>query len=369
MTSSKLTAKAAKLDFSRLPGSQEAVPGAVPAAAAAGDSRPKTAPGAMMAFANDARSELMRENDALRLRADEVNRVKAQLGEALDELGQWEGAKAARLIDPRKISVSQFANRHELNYGGSEFLALRAEIESAGGNVQAIKVRSMASAEADGPRYELVYGHRRHRACLDLGLPVLAVVDNLDDRALFVEMDRENRGRKDLSAWEQGTMYRRALGQGLFPSNRKLAEALGVDLSAVGKALAIADLPPAVVEAFASPLDLQFRWAKPLLDAISRRRDAVLRRAKAIKDAGGERKPKDVLDQMLAAAGQGGVEPFHPPGPVQVALAGRQVATIETRASGRIEVAIDAGVLTASQVPALAALLREFISGQAERQP
>lgn len=362
MASSKLSAKAAKLDFSRLPGSAEVPAESPPPVSMGQDVRPKTAPGAMMAFANDARSELMRENEALRGRAEAADQVKAQLNEALGELGQWAGAKATRLIDPQQIRVSQFANRHELNYAGPEFLALRAEIESAGGNVQAIKVRSLAGLQADGPTYELVYGHRRHRACLELGLPVLAVVDNVDDRALFIEMDRENRGRKDLSAWEQGTMYRRALAQGLFPSNRKLAEALGVDLSAVGKALAIADLPAAIVDAFASPLDLQFRFAKPLMLALTRRRDAVLRRAKAIKDAGGDRKPKVVLDQLVAAAGQGGVEPFHPPAPLAVELGGRQVASVEMRPTGRVEIGIDEGVLPAEKLSALAELLREFLA-------
>lgn len=362
MASSKLSAKAAKLDFSRLPGSAE-VPAEIPPPVSMGqDVRPKTAPGAMMAFANDARSDLMRENEALRGRADAADQVRAQLSEALSELGQWEGAKATRLIDPHHIRVSQFANRHESNYAGPEFLALRAEIESAGGNVQPIKVRTLGGQHVDGEMYELVYGHRRHRACLELGLPVLAVVDNVDDRALFVEMDRENRGRKDLSAWEQGTMYRKALAQGLFPSNRKLAEALGVDLSAVGKALAIADLPPVIIEAFTSPLDLQFRFAKPLLQALARKRDAVLRRAKAIKDAGGIRKPKAVLDQLVAVAGHEGVEPFHPPAPTLIEVDGRQVATVEMRQTGRVDIGIEGGVLAAERLPALADLLREFLT-------
>jgi ParB-like chromosome segregation protein Spo0J len=66
-------------------------------------------------------------------------------------------------------------------------------------------------------------------------------------------MERENRARKNLSAWEQGTMYRRALDEGLYPSQRKLAEALGVDISLVSKSLALARLPDAVVRAFRQP--------------------------------------------------------------------------------------------------------------------
>jgi ParB family chromosome partitioning protein len=93
--------------------------------------------------------------------------------------------------------------------------------------LQAIKVRPLKPGGEF--KYEVVFGHRRHRACLELGLPVLAVVDNLGGVELFVQMDRENRSRKNLSAWEQGMMYLRALENGLFPSNRQLAEKVGVD--------------------------------------------------------------------------------------------------------------------------------------------
>ena len=63
-------------------------------------------------------------------------------------------------------------------------------------------------------------------------------------------MERENRERQDLSPWEQGMMYRRALDLGLFTSNRALATALGIDHSNVGKSLALARLPDEVVAAF-----------------------------------------------------------------------------------------------------------------------
>ncbi|MBK9363084.1 MAG: hypothetical protein IPM99_19260 [Rubrivivax sp.] len=81
----------------------------------------------------------------------------------------------------------------------------------------------------------MVFGHRRHRACLELGLPVQAMVVDMYDQQLFEAMERENRARKNLSAWEQGTMYRRALDEGLYPSQRRLAESLGVDISLVSR--------------------------------------------------------------------------------------------------------------------------------------
>lgn len=360
MASSKLSAKAAKLDFSSLPGAGFPVP---PSPGSGGDAalRPKTAPGAMMAFANDARSELLRENELLRGQAEASDQLRGQLDEALGDLKQWEGAKAARWVDPQLIDPSRYANRHELNYTGVEFAALRAEIESAGGNVQPIKIRSVASTAGAVARYEVVFGHRRHRACLELGIPVLAVIDNLDDRALFVEMDRENRVRKDLSAWEQGMMYRRALQQGLFPSNRKLAEAIGVDLSALGKALALADLPDPVVQAFGSPLALQFRWAKPLAEALQSHRDAVLMRALQLANDQVSRKPKDVFDALLSATRQG-VEPFHPPEPITIDVAGSTAGDVAMGVRGEVKVTIEPGFMRPERLAALAKLVETFLS-------
>ena len=360
MASSKLSAKAARLDFSSLPGTGAPV-SVVPAAAPDAHQRPKTAPGAMMAYANDARSELMRENEQLRSRAADVDQVRGALQEALGDLAQWDGAKAARLIDPSGVAPSRFANRHESNYTGPEYTALRAEIESAGGNVQPIKVRRLASPGPGPVNFEVVFGHRRHRACLELGLPVLAVIDNLDDRALFVEMDRENRARKDLSAWEQGMMYRRALSQGLFPSNRKLAEATGVDLGAVGKALALAGLPDEVITAFASPLDLQFRWAKPLNDALAADVAGLRGRAAAMRTARGPRTARQVFEHLLGR-GMVGVEPFNPPPPVVLKVAGKRVATAQAGPAGAVTISIDPGALPAKRLPGLVALIEAFLA-------
>lgn len=407
MASNKLTAKAAKLDFSALPGAlpaplatapltpstapvvpMGAVQGSAAGAAAAaaglpvtgaghepmGMHRPKTAPGAMMAFATDARSDLMRENESLRARAQEAEQLRGQLDDALGDLAQWDGAKAARLLDPRQVDASRFANRHVLSYSTPEFAALRAEIESAGGNVQPIKVRRVAVAAGvaeapagEGERYELVFGHRRHRACLELGLPVLAVIDNLDDRALFVEMDRENRARKDLSAWEQGMMYRRALQQGLFSSNRKLAEAIGVDLSALGKALALADLPEALVRAFASPLTLQFRWARPLADAYAANPEAVLACAGSLAAGPAERKPREVFERLVAA-GQKGVEPFHPPQTIMLERDGVAVGQVTQGARGDVSISLKAGQVPAERLVALAECIDDFLRKPASRR-
>lgn len=324
--------------------------------------RAKTAPGSMLHFMTS-QSAAIREVETLR-----------------EQLAAFDDALPVRRLDPRRVRASAWANRHPASFEAPEFAALREEIAAAGGNVQPIKVRPLGPRGGGvGPSnppshggdpqgvgrsnppadYEIVFGHRRHRACLDLGLPVLALVEEVSEQELFVAMERENRGRKDLSAWEQGTMYARALDQGLYASNRQLAAAIGRDLGDVGKALALARLPEAVVEAFPSPLDLQYRWAKPLAQAQQRDPEGLLARAKALRESGRGLTSKQVLDLLLDP---GADPPAAVAEPAVVGRTRRGVATFSVDEQGHTVVRLDR-FLSDDRRRQLAKLLGEFLSG------
>ena len=227
-------------------------------------------------------------------------KVTAENVELKKKLAEFNGATATRKIHPKKIKPSRWVNRNELSYSGEVFESLKQEIDTAGGNIQPIKVRPSKSVPGE---YELVFGHRRHRACLELGLDVLTLIEELDDAELFCQMDRENRARAALSPWEAGTTYARALDDGLFPSARKLAEAASIDLSQLGKALVLAKLPTDVVAAFPSPLDLQYRWATLLSQAIQKDPDLILMRAKELRTAKENLNASQVLVRLLEGGG------------------------------------------------------------------
>ncbi len=225
-----------------------------------------------------------------------------ELAEVKARLRDYEGSVPVKLLDPRSIGRSRLANRHESEFESADFAKLKSEIEHAGVNVQPVKVRPL-DPPRDGLEYELVFGHRRHRACLELGVPVLAMIESVTDKQMWLTMDRENRERRNLSPWEQGQSIQRALQAGLFTSIRRLAEESGMDHSNAAKALRLAELPTAVVAAFSSPADIQLHWARPLSEALQKDPDGVLARAKAIAGRGTvPRAPKAVLDELL---GQG----------------------------------------------------------------
>ena len=243
------------------------------------------------------------------------------------QLAAFQGAKPTRLLDPKTVFPSKWANRHEQAFANAEFEGLKREIESAGGNVQAILVRPRVGCSGE---FEIVFGHRRHRACLMLGLSVLAVVDDLSDIELFCQMDRENRERASLRPFEVGVMYARALDDGLFPSARKLAESVGVDLSQLGKALALARLPTEVVRAFASPLDLQYRWVSELMRSIQSDPERILVVAQELQ----LKQPKATSSEVFRLL-VGGGRTVPPPQAREVQLVGKtgQVGTLVFNAS------------------------------------
>lgn len=304
--------------------------------------RPKTAPGTMLGFMA-AQSAAVQEVDVLKGR-----------------LKEFEGASPVRQLDPKRVAPSKWANRHDTNFHTQEFAGLKIEIEQAGGNVQPIKVRPIASVSHGSTaeyEYEIVYGHRRHRACLELGLLVNAMVETLSDQQLFEQMERENRSRKNLSPWEQGNMYRQALDEGLYPSLRKLSEALGVDVSMVSKSIALARLPLAVVEAFPSPLEIQYRWSQPLADAVQKDPEATIAKAIALKIGTPRASAANVFAALTKVVLNGSTMPV----PIEISRSGKKLASIENDAKGRVLVRFEAGALPDTKRKALAKIIEDFL--------
>ena len=275
--------KASKINFGQ-------ITSPVTSAPAKTEVKPKTAPGFLMAHTVNQKSELLKENDSLKEKLEKLTITASRVAELQEEAKSWENAKATRLIDTSLIVRSKWANRDERHFDTKSFLELQQEIENAEGNVVPIKVRPIS----DG-MFEIVYGHRRYEACKRLNIPVLALVDNLDDIGLFVEMERENRNRDDLSPWEKGVWFQSILSHGLFKSHRKLAEAIGLDQSTVSRAITIAGLPEKIVGVFQSPLDLQYRWTAPLLEAWCKDEKEMLNRAQQI----GEMSPRPAAAKIF----------------------------------------------------------------------
>lgn len=214
----------------------------------------------------DTRRELAEANRLLERRggeddADNVKRLLAQIVEL-------EAAPAVQNIDPARIRHSRFRDRHELGFGDAAFKQLKADIKRGGQVTVPIKVRPVADdADAD---FEVVFGHRRHRACLELGLPVPCIIAQMSDHDVLLEMHRENAERKNLSAFEEAKKLDRMLTEGVFADQKAMGKALGISQSAASKLLSLASLPDEIVGFFRDPREITKHHGQQLRSALGK---------------------------------------------------------------------------------------------------
>jgi len=272
------------------------------------------------------------------------------------QVAKYEGAQLVTKLDPRRIKQSRWKNRHELSYSTQEYAELKAEIDAAGGNVQPIKVRLVGKGADGQDEYEIVYGRRRLRACLELGFEVAAIVEDMDDLELFKEMERENRSRADLSPWEQGVMYKDALDAKLFTSQRQMAAVLNVSPGALSMALALASLPDEVINAFPSPLELQYRWAAELTQALEKDTARVITVAQELVAKSPRPKAKEVLVALLST------EVRKHDAAKELRAGDRVVGSFAKDAKGGINLKLKAGALNAGNEKKLIEFVERLLS-------
>lgn len=136
--------------------------------------------------------------------------------------------------------------------------------------------------------YEFVCGARRHWTAAYLQRDLIVEVRELDDRAAFLLQDIENRDREDVSDLERARDYRRALPLFFGDSRSRMAGELEIDPGNFSRLLALADLPPEIVQAYADERELVVHhgtfYLKALKDAGTRKR--LLGAARALHGRG-----------------------------------------------------------------------------------
>ncbi|MCV6545880.1 MAG: plasmid partitioning protein RepB [Cohaesibacter sp.] len=92
-------------------------------------------------------------------------------------------------------------------------------------------------------RYMVVYGHRRARACRDLGMEVKAVVKSLDDIAHIITQGQENTARSDLTFIEKALFARKLADMG--QEKAVIQAALTLDATLLSRMQSITQTIPA----------------------------------------------------------------------------------------------------------------------------
>lgn len=174
---------------------------------------------------------------------------------------QLNTAETVLELHPESLSPS-FVNDRLEEEDSESFLAFMASIRDFGQQVPIL-----ARPHPDTPeRFQIAYGHRRWRACRQLGRPVRAIVKEMSDEALIVSQGKENSERQSLSFMEQA-MFAAALKQGGF-DRQTIASALGRqedrELSYISILTSIAEaLPQALVRAIGpAPRSGRPKWER-----------------------------------------------------------------------------------------------------------
>lgn len=174
-----------------------------------------------------------------------------------------------RRFDPLTISIPRWiASRSRID--AQQFQDLKLSIECIGRNVQPIKLRPFGgTANGEHNQHELVFGAGRLQAALELGLPVCAFVETVDDRTAFVDYFTECRHAPSWRPWRLAHAVSTGLNTGLFPSQRRLAEAVGCLHTEVHLLLSLSQLP-AETQAVVERLPLRRPVARRLVAAAGR---------------------------------------------------------------------------------------------------
>lgn len=176
------------------------------------------------------------------------------------------------LLDPTRVRIwpGNARSYQHLTEGGCREL-IDSIIAEGGQKVPAV-VRRVDNDPAH--EFEVIAGTRRHwsiswlRAHSYPEMQFVAQVANLDDEAAFRLADLENRARKDVSDLERARNYAEALKTHYGNHLTRMAERLKVSKGWLSKMVKVAQIPDAVIAAFASPADVQLKPAYGLAQAL-----------------------------------------------------------------------------------------------------
>lgn len=148
-------------------------------------------------------------------------------------------------IDPKECEPWKYANRQDDELGNIDEL-----IESIKSHkqLQPALVRKHPTPH-DGIKYEIIFGRRRHIACLKLGIPFLVILKDIPNvQDAIASQDAENKLRNDVSNYSNAILYKRLLNDGVFKMEKDLAEKLRLSPSTLNDLMTYAKIPDDIVK-------------------------------------------------------------------------------------------------------------------------
>ena len=179
--------------------------------------------------------------------------TKGAIGAVSQQIAELK-ARAVVDLDAGAIRSGGMADRLEMDVAAHE--QLKASLREYG---QQVPVLVRPHPEEEGA-YQIVYGRRRVAALRDLGLPVKALIRDLDDEAAVLAQGQENSARRDLSFIERVNFARQMVAAGY--DRKVICDALSTDKTLISRMLSVGEtVPVAVIERIgAAPGIGRDRW-------------------------------------------------------------------------------------------------------------
>lgn len=173
-------------------------------------------------------------------------------------------------VDPKECEPWLYANRQDDELGDIEEL-----VESIKTNkqLQPALIRNHLSPH-DGIKYEIIFGRRRHIACLKLGIPFLAIKKNLPNaQDAIVSQDAENKLRNDVSDYSNALLYKRLLEDKVFKTEKELGEKLRLSPATFNNLMAYAKIPQDIIKKIPNIHSLSKQMAVRLVQILNKSKD------------------------------------------------------------------------------------------------
>lgn len=160
-------------------------------------------------------------------------------------------------VSPNECRPWDFADRSELEMGDISELAKSIK---ANGQQEPVLIRKLKRPDGD-VKYEVIFGHRRWKACLLCHKPLFAIVKDISDKDAAVAQKEENQNRENLSDYSRAFNYKKLLDSKVFKTQTELAAHLGIPQNSLAVLLNYTKIPSELLQAMKAPHTLPQRTA------------------------------------------------------------------------------------------------------------
>jgi ParB family chromosome partitioning protein len=186
-------------------------------------------------------------------------------------------------VDPEECEPWKYANRREAELGDIDEL-----IDSIKANKQLQPALIRNHSDPHGKiKYEVIFGNRRHIACLRLGIPFLVIrkdISNVQDA--IASQDAENKLRNDVSNYSNAILYKKLLSDNIFKTEKELAEKLRIAPATLSELMAYSKIPEDIVNQIPDIHHLSKQLAVKIVQLLNKSKDNHIKMLKIANQIG-----------------------------------------------------------------------------------